>query len=450
MKKIITLIVVLVVSIADAQITKYRNSDFNLSSDVIKYEEKEFYFDFGLKKYQLSSERTIYLNKGLVTKIENKSNYFLYMEATNTFSYKNDLLQSIHTKTQMSEYTEKFVYKNGRVVEKNDNNNKTIFEYDAKGNLNKETKYEKDAIVEKITYSNYTAPNSYNKKAIKYYNGQEDQVNEQEIKNGLLVSEKNTTKYSTLTITNQYDKNKNQIEHTRNDAVFKNSYDYNNKGNILRSQIQQLDFDTNDKVNYFTFAKVTYSKGKTEGSTDFDVNYVKKHDANSPSYEVNTSFDGASAEELQKAIADLQAAYSSKYKIKKNEGNTFTLLDENGEEITNDVDAVKSNYDILVYDVLFKKTIILKNFYSENTKVGEWYSMEDFPSSTGMYWIFSDKPEFFIIKNGVMQDMSLFKLIKTQKEDDFIVQEAGIDKYIIRNLNSKGLETFYPLEFLNE
>ena len=39
--------------------------------------------------------------------------------------------------------------------------------------------------------------------------------------------------------------------------------------------------------------------------------------------------------------------------------------------------------------------------------------------------------------------------MKTQKEDDFIVQEAGIDKYIIRDLNSKGFETFYPLEFLN-
>lgn len=62
---------------------------------------------------------------------------------------------------------------------------------------------------------------------------------------------------------------------------------------------------------------------------------------------------------------------------------------------------------------------------------------------------FSEAPEFFVIQNGVLLDMSLYKLVKTQKEDDFIVQEAGIDKYIIRDLNSKGFETFYPLEFLN-
>ena len=80
MKNIITLIAVFVASFTTAQIEKYKASDFKLSSDVTKYEEQEFYYEFGLKKYQLASTRTIYLNKGLVTKIENKSNYFLYME----------------------------------------------------------------------------------------------------------------------------------------------------------------------------------------------------------------------------------------------------------------------------------------------------------------------------------------------------------------------------------
>jgi len=449
MKKLIALIAVLVINFTNAQIAKYKASDFNLSADVTKYEEKEFYYDLGLNKYKLSNTRTIYLDKGLVTKIENLSNYFMYMEATNIFNYKNGLLQSIHTKTQMGEFTENYVYKNGKIVEKKDATKKSVFEYDAKGNLSKETVYEKDAMVEKITYANYTSPNSYTKKSIKYANNEEDQVNEQIIKNGLLISEKNTTKYSTLTETYQYDKNRNQVQYTRDGKVFISSYEYDSKENILRSQIQQFDFDTDDKVNYFTFAKVTYSNGKTLGNADFDVNYVKKYDLNSPSYEVSVSFDGASAEELNKALADLQALLKSNYKIKKNEGNTFTIQDANGEEITNDVEAVKSNYDILVYDILFKKTVLLKGFYTENVKIGEWYDMEDFSSPTGMYWIFSDKPEFFVIQNGVILDSSLYKLVKTQKEDDFIVQEAGIDKYIIRDLNSKGFETFYPLEFLN-
>ena len=40
MKKLITIIAVLVVSFTNAQIVKYKASDFNLSADVTKYEEK--------------------------------------------------------------------------------------------------------------------------------------------------------------------------------------------------------------------------------------------------------------------------------------------------------------------------------------------------------------------------------------------------------------------------
>ena len=448
MKKILIL-ALLTTFFTNAQIVKYKAADYKLSADVTKYEEKEFYYDFGLKKYQLSNVRTIYLNQGLVTKIENKSNYFMYMEATNTFNYKNGWPQSIHTKTQMGEYTENIVYKNGKIVEKNNATKKSVYEYDAKGNLSKETVYEKDAVVEKITYSNYTAPNSYTKKTIKYSNSEEDQINDQIIKNGLLVSEKNTSKYSTLTETYQYDKNRNQTQYTRDNQLFKSSYEYDAKGNVVRSQIAQLDFDAQEAVNYFTFAKITYADGKTTGSTEFDVNYVKKHDVNSVSYDVNSGFDMAGSEELNKAIKDLQALLQSNYKIKKNQDNSFTIKDSKEEEITNSVAAVRSKNDILVYDILYKKSVLLKNFFNDQVRVGEWYTMEELSSPTGMYWVFSEAPEFFVIQNGVLLDSSLYKLVKTQKEDDFIVQEAGIDKYIIRDLNSKGFETFYPLEFLN-
>lgn len=448
MKKILIL-ALLTTFFTNAQIVKYKAADYKLSADVTKYEEKEFYYDFGLKKYQLSNVRTIYLNQGLVTKIENKSNYFMYMEATNTFNYKNGWPQSIHTKTQMGEYIENIVYKNGKIVEKNNATKKSVYEYDAKGNLSKETVYEKDAVVEKITYSNYTAPNSYTKKTIKYSNNEEDQISDQIIKNGLLVSEKNTSKYSTLTETYQYDKNRNQTQYTRDNQLFKSSYEYDAKGNVVRSQIAQLDFDAQEAVNYFTFAKITYADGKTTGSTEFDVNYVKKHDVNSVSYDVNSGFDMAGSEELNKAIKDLQALLQSNYKIKKNQDNSFTIKDSKEEEITNSVAAVRSKNDILVYDILYKKSVLLKNFFNDQVRVGEWYTMEELSSPTGMYWVFSEAPEFFVIQNGVLLDSSLYKLVKTQKEDDFIVQEAGIDKYIIRDLNSKGFETFYPLEFLN-
>lgn len=438
---------------SSAQIVEHKAADFKLSPDVAKYEEQEFYYELGLKKYQLARTRTIYLNKGLVTKIESKSNYFLYMESTNTYTYKNGLIQSIQTKTQFSDFTENFVYKNGKIAEKNQDKtpgNKTLYVYDKKGNLSEETVFENNKKVKWSTYSNYTSPNSYLKKTIKYHNDLVDETNEQIYVKGLLQSEKNTTSYSTLVESSQYDKYGNQIVYKRDDKTYNSSFEYDSKGNILRSKITQFDFDTQGDMNYFTFSKVTYSDGKTSGNTTFDVKYVKKFEPNSASYDVNFSFNAVSAEELTKAMNDLKASISPGYTIKKNEGNTYSIKDANGEEITNDVNAVRSNTDILVYDILFKKSILLKGFYTDAVKIGEWNRMEEFISPSGLYWVFSDTPEFFVIQNGTILDKSLYTLVKTQKEDDFIVREVGIDKYIIRDLNSKGFETFYPLEFLND
>lgn len=452
MKKLITIIAVLVTGFTNAQIAKYKASDYNLTSDVTKYETQEFYFDAAQNKYQMCSKKTIYLNKGLVTKIENVLNYFIFLESVNTFNYKNGQLESIETMSANELSTEQFSYKNGKIVEvikEGDSNSKSTYEYDAKGNLSKEMLYEEGALVGRVAYSNYTAPGTFYKKTNNCYNETEQGTYEQWFKNGFMIREllinnnfRGETSYT-------YDKLGNEVSQTSDGKTYTNNFIYDAKGNVLKSRIIQQGFDGMPDTNYFTFAKVTYANGKTEGTVDFDANYIKKYEPKSPSYEVNYTFNEVTGEELNKALDGLKALTTSTYKIKKNEGNTFTIKDANGEEITNDVEAIKSKNDILVYDILFKKSILLKNFYNDEVKVGEWYNMEELPSPTGLYWIFSEAPEFYVIQNGVLADMSLYKLVKTQKEDDFIVQEAGIDKYIIRDLNSKGFETFYPLEFLN-
>ncbi len=452
MKNIFTLLAVLFVGFANAQIAKYKAADFNLTSDVTKYETQEFYFDVAQNKYQMCSKKTIYLNKGLVTKIETMMNYFIYVESVNTFNYKNGQLESIETVSSNIKTTEKFIYNNGKIVERikeGDSKARSIYEYDKKGNLSKEILYEDGALVGRVAYSNYTASGTYYKKTNNCYNETEQGTYEQWFKNGFMIRELliNDTFRGESSYT--YDKLGNEVSQTSDGETWKNNYDYDAKGNVLKSRVIQQGFYETADTNYFTFAKVTYANGKTEGNADFEVNFVKQYEPKSPSYEVSYAFNEVTGEELNKALDDLKALTISTYKIMKNEGNTFTIKDANGEEITNDVEAVKSKNDILVYDILFKKSLLLKNFYNDEVKVGEWYNMEELTSPTGMYWIFSEAPEFYIIQNGVLVDMSLYKLVKTQKVDDFIIQEAGIDKYIIRDLNSKGFETFYPLEFLN-
>jgi hypothetical protein len=452
MKKIITIVALLVISFTNAQIAKYKAADFNLTSDVTKYETQEFYFDADQNKYQMCSKKTIYLNKGLVTKIENVLNYFIYLESVNTFNYKNGQLESIETMSANEFSTEKFIYKNGKIVERvkeGDSNSRSTYEYDKKGNLSKEMLYEEGALVGRIAYSNYTAPGTYYKKTNNCYNETEQGTYEQWFKNGFMIRELLINDTYKGEASYAYDKLGNEVSQTSDGDTWNNNYVYDAKGNVLKSRVIQQGFDGMADTNYFTFAKVTFSNGKTEGIADFDANFVKKYEPKSASYDVNYTFNEVTGEELNKAIDELKALTFSSYKIKKNEGNTFTIKDANGEEITNDVDAVKSKNDILVYDILFKKSLLLKNFYNDEVKIGEWYNMDELPSPTGLYWIFSEAQEFYIIQNGVLADMSLYKLVKTQKDDEFIVKEAGIDKYILRDLNNKGFETFYPLEFLN-
>ncbi len=451
MKKILIL-ALLTTFFANAQVVKYKAADYKLSSDVTKYEEQEFYYDTAQKKYQLSSKRTTFLKGGLVTKIESEMNYFMYVKSTMDFVYKNGQLDKMTIASSGTVTEERYSYQNGKIVSKTvtgDTPSKTEYVYDAKGNLSKETVYEDGVLVKKIAYSNYTAPTSYFKKITNCYNETVQSTYEQTFKNNCLMIDKVDGEYYKGQSTYEYDKYGNELSITSDGKTTKNSYGYDAKGNVIQSMKIQQGFDGMADTNYFTFAKVTFANGKIAGNTSFNASFVKKYESSSASYDVNFAFNSVSGEQLTKAMNDLKASLNSSYKIKKNQDNTFNIKDENGEEITNSVDAVKSKNDILAYDILYRKSLLLKNFYNDAVKVGEWYSMEELPSPSGLYWIFSQTPEFFVIQNGVLADMSLYKLVKTQKEDDFIVQEAGIDKYIIRNLNSKGYETFYPLEFLN-
>lgn len=449
MKKFFILLVLLGFGLTQAQNIQYRTSDFNLPGDVTKYEEKEFFFDHSKGKYQLVSTRTIFFSKGLVTKIDYMSNFFLYVTGTNTYTYKDNILQSINYKTSLDESTDVFTYKNGKISEKNckEKEEQTTYKYDNSGRLIEESEFKGWKAVKKATYS-YASNSNYLVKTIAYNSNNQQDINEKKFEGSVLVEEKNTTAYSTLIEKYKYDSYKNQIEYNREGVIFKNEYQYDKKGTIIKSLISMPNYEMTDSEKYFKFAKVTYGNGKEEGDSGFDVSFVKKFEPNSSSYEVSYTFEEASTEELFDALENLKSEYG--YKIKKGENNTFFLVDAEGEEITNDVAAVRTKNGILIYDELYNTNIVLKNFYEDEVKINEWYAMDYLISETGLYWFFSDSPEFFIIKDGKFQDMTKFKLVKTEKEDDFIIQENGVNTYMIRNLNSKSFETFYAVELLNK
>ena len=287
MKKIL-LLALLVSNVSFAQIAKYKAANFKLTSDVTLYEDNEYAYDTIANKYQLKSKRSISLDKGLVIKIVTEQNYSMYSKIFTDFVYEKGLLKSILKNWDGTETIEKFTYKDGKVIEKTSEGDfftKNTYQYDTKGNLTNETVYEDDVLLKKITYSNYTSPNSYSKITVNFNDNEEESRYEEKFENGYLTEEKAIypSHVSSASYTN--DKLGNIITYTNDGKTDTNNFEYDSKGNVLKSKIIQRGYYGMPDTNYFTFAKVIYSDGKTSGTTNLDTNFVKKFEPNSASYQ---------------------------------------------------------------------------------------------------------------------------------------------------------------------
>jgi hypothetical protein len=144
----------------------------------------------------------------------------------------------------------------------------------------------------------------------------------------------------------------------------------------------------------------------------------------------------------------------SEFTVMKIEDVRFKIEDFEGNDVTNDVRALKApnNLDLLFYDMVTDVTCICYNFYSAETKNNEWLFCDLVPeSSTGLYWILSNNyKSFYIIQFGISLDMTNFKLKASLNPGEYIVQENGVDKYVMKDLKGKNLDEFYPLELLNQ
>ena len=287
MKKIL-LLALMVSNISFSQIVKHKAFDFKLTQDVTFYEDNEYSYDTITNKYQLKSKRIVSLDKGLVIKTVIEQNYSTYSKTITDFVYEKGLLKSILKNTDGIETSEKFTYKDGKVIEKTSEGDfptKYTYEYDNKGNLSYETMYEDDVLLKKITYSNYTSPNFYSKKTVNFNNNEEESRYEEKFENGYLTEEKGIYQSSVSSASYTNDKLGNIITYISNGKTDTNNFEYDAKGNVLKSRIIQRGYYGMPDTNYFTFAKVTYSNGKSNGTTNFDANFVKKFEPDSASYQ---------------------------------------------------------------------------------------------------------------------------------------------------------------------
>lgn len=162
----------------------------------------------------------------------------------------------------------------------------------------------------------------------------------------------------------------------------------------------------------------------------------------------------AATDSLLKKAADFIDSLSDYYVMKvENVRHKVETLE--GDDITSEVSALKSpnGLDLVIYDPETDWTSICIDFYHSETPNDEWLSTDPLPeSSTGIYWVLSnDFKSYNLIKFGQYLDMANFSLKKSESNaSEFIISENGVQKYVMRDLQGKTLNSFYPLELLNK
>ncbi len=174
----------------------------------------------------------------------------------------------------------------------------------------------------------------------------------------------------------------------------------------------------------------------------------------STGYAQNQSTSAEATDSLLKKAEDFLDSLSEYY-VMKVENTKHKVETLEGDNITSEVFALKSpnGLDLVFYDPLADWTSICYDFYANSTPNNEWLPTEALPDSpTRIYWVLSnDFKSYNLVQFGQYLDMSKYSLkTSATNKSDFIISENGVEKYIMRDLNNKTQNEFYPLELLNK
>lgn len=174
----------------------------------------------------------------------------------------------------------------------------------------------------------------------------------------------------------------------------------------------------------------------------------------STGYAQTTTTTTESTDSLLKKAEDFLNSLSEYY-VMKVENTKHKVETLEGDDITSEVDALKSpnGLDLVIYDPETDWTSVCIDFYHQETPNNEWLPADALPESpTGIYWVLSnDFKSYNLVQFGQYLDMSKYSLkTSATNKSEFIISENGVEKYIMRNLNNKTQNEFYPLELLNQ
>lgn len=294
MKKLITLITVFVIGFANAQIEKYKASDYSLSNDVKNYNTFTYKYDVELGKYKTVEKHILIFENGLLKIDYILDNYLGRFSQIKSYEY-NDKKQLISIKkAEDYEKPQYYLFKEF-LYEKNNLVKETT--YSGYDKFLKEYTYdETDKIIKTKTFQNenvlieqsdykYTSPTNYSIISIRYTDGKEVSKIIDKFEKNLLISKDISDSLGKIIYLYEYDSKGNRILLDDGLDEYETNYVYGKTGAILNCRAVEYDEFEDSLTNFFKFSEVVNKDGSKDGSKIFDKEYVKSFNVSILSYD---------------------------------------------------------------------------------------------------------------------------------------------------------------------
>ncbi|MDK2770990.1 MAG: hypothetical protein KYX68_01990 [Flavobacterium sp.] len=416
---------------------KYLVSDFNLTSDVTKYETVEYKYSEASNKFEpLKTDVLEFKDGKLLRKIHKENSAYAAIYNSNEsyiYDAKGKLvkIESENRYPKLITYNSKGKISTIKLDKGSETSSISTFTYDSKGNIAKIVKKSGDFIEEETTFSDYKSPKTYHY-VLKQFDSKKPEVQKKEevwIENG---TQKKFQYYGAngdlvFSHENLLDLNNNIIRTTNGTNVQNYFLGYDAKGNVLKMR-------SGDGTALISkFSKVTFKDGTSSGSTDF-----------APYFTIG----------VQKLVSEMDRNKypKEKYKVNKTSPTHYDVKNSKGElvPINPNESLIFEQKDMFFYDSKTNETIVLFGLFTDAYKSNEWYEAVTYNSPTGKYIVVNTDWNFFILEKGNVAESSQYKLHKGIDGNTLVIAENGKEKFFVPHLDQMQALVIYPLELISK
>jgi hypothetical protein len=188
--------------------------------------------------------------------------------------------------------------------------------------------------------------------------------------------------------------------------------------------------------NSFTFVKITYADGITSGSTELDLDFIKKHDA------VFREKDS-----LLHKYQNIEYSRNDYLSVLKGEESAIEIqdsYDNNFEKVVQFVDTPEHS-SLVIFNEVDQTVHFVKGFYLNDFPKHEWHDAIKLESPTNIFWVKDNQFKISFYQDGKYLESSNFSIQDDENPNHLVVKSTDGKTYQIQNIETSEAGRFYSL-----